>query len=283
MTLPSTDERRRPTALVTGASRGIGRAAAIALAEVGFDVAVGSRTLRAGEGRDDARPGSPPLPGSIQETVAEVEATGGRAVGLVMDLHDPPSLTAAADEAIAAFGAVDVLVNNAVDTGPGSMSRFLDTDPADIDRKLAANCSAQLGLIRHLLPGWIERGGGTVVNVTSAVAVTDPPAPAGEGGWGLAYAASKAALHRAAPILAVEHGADGLRIYNLEPGTVLTEKMQRNQREMGLEGRYPMAPPSVPASVIAWLASGQGVDVENGSTVTAQREALARGLHPDWR
>ncbi|MEL7210246.1 MAG: SDR family oxidoreductase [Actinomycetota bacterium] len=143
--------------------------------------------------------------------------------------------------------------------------------------------AGQLHLIRELLPHWLERGEGTVVNVTSAVAITDPPAAAGEGGWGLAYAASKAALHRAAPILAVEHGEDGLRIYNLEPGTVLTEKMALNQREMGLEGRYPMAPPSVPAAVIAWLATGDGVDVDNGSTVTAQREALKRGLHPDWR
>lgn len=272
----------RPVALVTGASRGVGKAAAVALAAVGFDVAVGARTLRAGEGRDDARPDAPPLPGSIEETVAEVEGGGARALGIEMDLHAPGSLTAAADEVEASLGPIEVLVNNAVDTGPGSMSRFLDTDPADLERKLAANCLAPLRLIRHLLPAWIRRGGGTVVNVTSAVAVTDPPAPAGEGGWGLAYAASKAAFHRAAPILAVEHGDDGLRIYNLDPGPVLTEKMERNQREMGLEGRYRMAPPSVPASVVAWLA-GEGVDVANGATVVAPREALDRGLHPDWR
>jgi NAD(P)-dependent dehydrogenase (short-subunit alcohol dehydrogenase family) len=277
------DSPGRPVALVTGASRGIGRATAIALAGAGFDVAVGARTMQAGSGRDDARPDSAPLPGSIEETVGEVEARDVQAMGLAMDLHDPPSLTRAADEVLAAWGRIDVLVNNAVDTGPGSMSTFLDTDPDDVARKLEANCSAQLTLIRHLLPAWIDRGSGTIVNVTSAVAVTDPPAKAGEGGWGLAYAASKAAFHRAAPILAVEHGGDGLRIYNLEPGTVLTEKMERNQREMGLEGRYPMAPPSVPAAVIAWLAVGDDVDVDNGSMIIAQREALKRDLHPDWR
>jgi NAD(P)-dependent dehydrogenase (short-subunit alcohol dehydrogenase family) len=283
MVATDSDERRRPVALVTGASRGIGRATAIALAGIGFDVAAGARTERAGEGRDDARAEAEPLPGSIEETVAEIEAMGGRAIGVRMDLHEPGSLTAAADRVSTRWGPIDLLVNNAVDTGPGSMSRFLDTDPADIERKLSANCVAQLTLIRHLLPGWLARGRGTVVNVTSAVAVTDPTAPAGDGGWGLAYAASKAAFHRTAPILAVEHGDEGLRIYNLEPGTVLTEKMARNQREMGLEGRYPMAPPSVPAAVIAWLASDEGVDVDNGSTVRAQREALKRGLHPDWR
>jgi NAD(P)-dependent dehydrogenase (short-subunit alcohol dehydrogenase family) len=273
----------RPVAVVTGASRGIGRATAIALAGAGFDVAVGARTARAGEGRDDARPEADPLPGSIEETVADVEAAGGRGMGVRMDLHEPDSLSEAVDDVMAGWGGIDVLVNNAVDTGPGSMSRFLETDPADLERKLAANCTAQLALIRHLLPGWIERGRGVVVNVTSAVAVSDPIAPAGEGGWGLAYAASKAAFHRIAPILAIEHGSDGLRIYNLDPGTVLTEKMERNQREMGLEGRFAMAPPSVPAVVIGWLALGGGADIDNGSTVSAQREALRRGLHPDWR
>jgi NAD(P)-dependent dehydrogenase (short-subunit alcohol dehydrogenase family) len=146
----------RPIALVTGASRGIGRATAMALADVGFDVAVGARTLHAGEGVDDARPDSGTIPGSVEETVAEVDGAGGRALGVAMDLHDRASLTAAADEVMATWGPIDVLVNNAVDTGPGSMTRFLDTAPEDIDRKLEANCAAQLHLIRHLLPGWIE-------------------------------------------------------------------------------------------------------------------------------
>ncbi|HEY5698218.1 MAG TPA: SDR family NAD(P)-dependent oxidoreductase, partial [Acidimicrobiales bacterium] len=64
-----------PVALVTGASRGIGRATAIALAEKGFDVALGARTVHEGDGRDDARPGSEPLPGSLDATAAEVMST----------------------------------------------------------------------------------------------------------------------------------------------------------------------------------------------------------------
>ena len=278
-----TSPTRTKVALVTGASRGIGKASAIALARAGFDVAIGARTVHEGEGVDDARPDRGALPGSLDATAADVEAAGRRALPLCMDLHDHPSLDEAAERALAEWGRIDVLVNNAVDTGPGSMTRFEDTPIEDFERKLAANCIAQLVLIKAVLPTMVDAGGGRIVNITSAVAVNDPPAPAGEGGWGLAYAASKAAFHRTAGALAVEFGPRGILAFNVEPGMVLTEKMERNQREMGLEGRYPAAPPSVPASVVAWLATDPDAAALNGQTFTAQRVARERGLHPDWR
>jgi NAD(P)-dependent dehydrogenase (short-subunit alcohol dehydrogenase family) len=267
-------------ALVTGASRGIGKATAVALADAGFDVALGARTIHEGDGRDDARPDAGPLPGSLDATAVEVEATGRRALPMRMDLHDRASLTAGVGEVLAQWDHIDLLVNNAVDTGPGSMTRFEDTTLEDYERKLEGNFLAQLVLIRAVLPHLLERGGGTIVNITSAAGITDPPAPAGEGGWGLAYGASKAAFHRVAAHLAVEYGDRGVRAYNVEPGMVLTEKMAKNLREMGLEGRFPAAPPTVPAAVVAWLAIHDEVD--NGSTVTAQRFAKDRGLHEPW-
>jgi NAD(P)-dependent dehydrogenase (short-subunit alcohol dehydrogenase family) len=248
------------------------------LAATGFDVALGARTVTEGEGRDDSRPDGPALPGGLDTTAALVEEHGVRARPIAMDLLDRPSLSGAVDRVLGEWGRIDVLVNNAVSTGPGSMTRFLDT-PVEV----AANVVAQFELIRAVLPQMIERGSGRIINVTSAVAITDPPAPAGEGGWGLAYAASKGAFHRAAAILAVEHGPDGILAFNVEPGMVLTEKMEINQREMGLEGRYPAAPPSVPASVVAWLASSDVAAAQNGETFTAQRFAREQGLHPDWR
>jgi NAD(P)-dependent dehydrogenase (short-subunit alcohol dehydrogenase family) len=272
----------RPVALVTGASRGIGKATAVALAAAGFDVALGARTVHAGEGRDDARPDDGPLPGSLEETAAEVEGAGGRALPVRMDLHDPESLTAAVTTILDEWGAIDVLVNNAVDTGPGSMSRFADTSMADYRRKLEGNFLAQLTLIHAVLPHLLERGGGTVVDITSAAGITDPPAPAGEGGWGLAYAASKAAFHRIAAHLAVEYGDRGIRAFNVEPGMVLTEKMERNQRALGLEAKFPVAPPSVPAAVVAWLVTDPEAADHNGETFSAQRFAKERGLHPPW-
>jgi NAD(P)-dependent dehydrogenase (short-subunit alcohol dehydrogenase family) len=269
-------------ALVTGASRGIGRATAIALAAKGFDVALGARTVHEGEGRDDARPGSAPLPGSLESTAAEVEAHGVRALPVRMDLHDRESLEAAVVTVLDQWGRIDVLVNNAVDTGPGSMTTVADTTLADYEAKLEGNFLAQLVLIHAVLPHLLERGGGTIVDITSAAGLTDPPAPAGEGGWGLAYAASKAAFHRVAAHLAVEFGPRGIRAYNVEPGMVMTEKMAINQRAMGLEDKFPVAPPSVPAAVVAWLVTDPEAAGHNGETFSAQRFAKERGLHEPW-
>jgi NAD(P)-dependent dehydrogenase (short-subunit alcohol dehydrogenase family) len=272
----------RPVALVTGASRGIGKACAVALAEKGFDVALGARTLHPGEGRDDARPDATPLPGSLEETASEVEAHGARALAVRMDLHDCDSLTDAVDIVLDTWGRIDVLVNNAVDTGPGSMTTVAETTLEDYRRKLEGNFLAQLVLIHAVLPHFLESGSGTIVDMTSAAGITDPPAPAGEGGWGLAYAASKAAFHRVAAHLAVEFGPRGLRAYNVEPGMVMTEKMAVNQKAMGLENRFPAAPPSVPAAVVAWLVTAPDAAEHNGETFTAQRFAKERDLHEPW-
>jgi hypothetical protein len=209
----------------------------------------------------------------------------GRGVGaleLVADLHDPPALRSAVARVVEAWGGVDLLVNNAVDTGPGSMVTVLDLTVAQFEAKLAANVVAPFVLVQAVLPGMLESGRGTVVNVTSHTATADPPGPVGQGGWGLGYAASKAALHRMAPLLAVELGDRGIRAINVDPGYVETERQQVNAAALGLVGRYAGAPPSVPGVVIAWLADHPD-EVENGQTVRAQKLALTRDLHPDWR
>jgi len=271
----------RRVALVTGASRGIGKATALALAEAGFDVAITARTVHEGEGRDDSDAGGGVEPGSLDTTAAGVEACGGRALSVPMDLLDRASLGAAVQRVLSDWGHIDVLVNNAVHTGPGSMLRFEDTTVEMLETKLAANAVSQVVLVKAVLPHFVERGSGTIVNVTSAVAITDPPAPAGEGGWGAAYAMSKGAFHRLAGILAVEYPQ--LTIVNVEPGYVVTERMEANAAALGLEGVYPGAPPTVPASVIAWLATAPEASELSGETVSAQRFAKQRALHPAWK
>lgn len=277
-------------ALVTGASRGIGKASAIALAARGLDVAIAARTLREGDAVDDSVPAAPaPVPGSLQTTAAAIEAGGGRALVVALDLLDRVSLTAAVAQVLSQWGRIDVLVNNAVHTGPGSMELFEDLDVDLVDTKLQANVVAQLVLIKAVLPGMLARGDGTIINITSHVATSDPPAPSGRGGWGLGYAVTKGAFHRVAGILAVELGDRGIFAVNVDPGYVLTERMTAAQERLGLAERYPGAPPSVPASVVAWLADDQGgVGPEeraelNGSTLIAQRVARQRALHADWR
>ena len=268
-------------ALVTGASRGIGRASALALARAGFDVAVAARTRNEGEGRNETTGGS--LPGSVASTCEAIEAEGRRALPLYADLLDHSTLIAAAAAVEEAWGGIDLLVNNAVHTAGGSMTLLLDLEPEMLRTKFEANVMAQFILTRAVLPGMLERGGGTIIDMTSAVALTDPPAPAGKGGWSFAYAMSKGAFHRLAGFLAVELGDRGIVAFNVEPGYVVTEAMEVNAREHGLEGHYRGAPPSVPASVVAWLATDPSAREHNGQTFRAQKVALERGLHPDWR
>ena len=163
-----------------------------------------------------------------------------------------------------------MLVNNAVHTGPGSMERFLELDIDMVAAKLEANVVAQLVMIKAVLPGMLERGEGTIINITSAVATSDPQAPTGEGGWGLGYAVTKGAFHRVAGILAVELGPQGIFAVNVEPGYVLTERMVLAQERLGLAGRFPGAPPSVPGAVVAWLGGLAGVTLEERAA--AQRD-----------
>jgi NAD(P)-dependent dehydrogenase (short-subunit alcohol dehydrogenase family) len=270
-------------ALVTGATRGIGRATALALAGAGWDVAVSGRTRRAGQGKDDSDTGAGrSLPGSLEETAALVRHHGGRALEMAADLHDHTALQAAVGEVIDAWGGIDLLVNNAVDTGPGSMVPILEMTIAHLESKLDANVVAQMVLIKAVLPAMLAQGGGTIVNVSSHTATADPPGPVGRGGWGVAYAASKAAFHRFAPLLAVELGDRGIRAFNIDPGYVDTERQLINAEALGLSGHYRGAPPSAPAATIAWLA-GHPDEVENGQTVRALKVALDRDLHPDWR
>jgi len=270
-------------ALVTGATRGIGRATALALAGAGWDVAVTGRTARRGEGRDDSDTGAGrPLPGSLEETGEAIRAAGRQSLELVADLHDQGSLRSAAARMEAEWGGVDLLVNNAVDTAPGSMVPITELTVIQLESKLAANAVAPFVMIQAVLPGMLERGSGTIIDVTSHTATADPPGPVGQGGWGVAYAASKAAAHRLAPLLAVELGDRGIRAYNLDPGYVETERQVVNAAALGLVGHYTGAPPTVPAAAIVWMVDHPD-ELENGQTIRGQKLALVEELHADWR
>jgi NAD(P)-dependent dehydrogenase (short-subunit alcohol dehydrogenase family) len=277
-------EQRRPVALVTGASRGIGKACVLALASAGFDVAFTARTAREGEGRDDSDAGgNAVVEGSLERTAAETEALGGSALPLVADLTDFPSLSAAVTTTVARWGRLDVLVLNAVHTGVGSMLRIADTPVELLQTKLTANAAAQMVLVQAALPSMLAAGGGRIIAITSYAATHEPTAPVGEGGWGYAYAASKAAFHRLAGHLAVELGGQGIVAVNVDPGHVITERMAANQARLGLAGHYQGAPPSAPAAAVTWLATAPEATELNGQTVNGLKLALDNNLHPDWR
>ena len=277
--------RARGVAFVTGASRGIGKAIAVHLARTGFDVALGARTLRDGEPREHsstvATSDTSPLPGSLDSTASLVVAEGRRVLPVYLDLLDRTSLGAAAATVLERWGRVDVLVNNGRYVGPGHMDQLLDTPVELLDRHLEANVMAPVILTRLVLPGMVERGNGVVVNLASGSGTMDPPAPAGEGGWGLGYGMSKGALHRIAGILAVELGSRGIVAFNLSPGFIATERIAQDMAGFGFDASRG-APPDVVGAVAAWLVTSPEARERNGDWIEAQEVCRDLGLLPGW-
>jgi len=265
-------------ALVTGASRGIGKASALALADQGFDVAVTARTVVEGEAADGR-----PIPGSIETTAEAVRERGRRALAIPMDLLERKSIDAAVDRTLAEWGRIDVLLNNAIYTGEGTMQLFEELTDETLRTIFEANVFAQIHVTGRVLPGMLERGSGVVLTMVSGAGMSDPPAPANKGGWGFAYGASKGAIQRMAGVLAVEYAGRGVRFVNVEPGFVQTEAMFLNDPEGELAKRFQAAPMEVPAAVNAWLATRPEADEHDGQTVFAQKLCLELGLQPDWR
>src|SRR3954469_20015747 len=276
-----------PVAFVTGASRGIGKAIAINLARAGYDVAILARTVSEGELREHsstvARSDVSALPGSLATTAARIRAEGRTALVVSGDLLDRASLRAAASTVLERMGRVDVLVNNGRYVGPGHMDRFLDTPTSLLDAHLDANVMAPLVLTRLLVPQMIERGDGLIANLTSRVAWMEPKAPAGEGGWGLGYAISKGALHRAAGVLHAELHPLGIACVNVEPGYVATERIAQDMATFGYDASAG-APPDAIGAAVAWLAQAGRAHEWSGKVFDAQqvcaRENLLPGFEP---
>lgn len=271
-------------AFVTGASRGIGRATSLALARDGFDLVLTARTLKEGEGRvdpprtdTDAAP--VPVVGSLESTAAEVEALGRRALVIPMDLLSRESMDRAVETALGELGRVDLLMNNAVWSGPGLLDPIRSLPLEALETALTANAVNPLYLTRLLLDPMIEQGGGTVINMTSSAGlVDDPPYELVEIGMlGVAHCASKAAFHRIAPLLQAEHGKQGIRAINIEPGFTRSEAMDA----LGLP-TLGAATPQVTAEVIAWLMRHPEEEEWNGRTVDSLALCAKLGLVEGW-
>jgi len=278
---------RNHVAFITGASRGIGKASAIALAEAGFDAVVTARTVSEGEQHDysTTRAGSrqQAMPGSIEVTATEIRKRGRRALPIRLDLLDPGSIDAAVEQALQEWGHIDLLLNNGIYQGPGVADRFLDLTDELVRKVFEGNVFAQIHVTQKVLPGMLERGRGMIINVTSGAGMTDPPAPADAGGWGFAYGASKGALHRMAGILHVELHHRGVRAYNLDPGLIITESQQlRFGKDNPFARHAQSAPLAVPAAVIGWLATNPEAVAMSGQTIQAQPFCREHRLVPGW-
>ena len=279
------DVARAPVALVTGASRGIGKAIAVHLSRAGLDVAIGARTMNEGETRERSstihHSDERELPGSLQSTASLVEAAGRRAFPVYIDLLDRTSLRAAVDSVIEHWGRIDILVNNGRYVGPGLQDLFMDTPVELYERQLEANVLAPIVLSQLVLPGMLERGAGRIINIASTAGNIDPKELPGEGGWGLGYGMSKAALHRVAGVLARELGSSGIVAYNLHPGFVATERIAMEMAERGADSSHGV-PADVAAAAATWLATSSAAVDLNGSWVDARELCSRLGLLAGW-
>ena len=265
----------RKTALVTGASRGIGRATALALADIGFDVAITARTVHDGDPSALTSDGKV-LPGSLAATAAEIEARGGLAVQIPLDLLERETLVPAVEAAIAGLGHLDVVVNNAIFVSGGGPKSFLETDPDDLVNQMWGDLTAQLLLLQPQVAHMVERGGGVIVNIGSGSGKWKLKFPIGQGGPQLAYCAAKAGFHRAADRIAFEYGDDGVVAYTVDPGFVATERTLMVTELGAIAARG--VEPSVVGAAIAWLATAGPATRENGTYHEAQAIARELGL-----
>ena len=221
-------------ALITGASRGIGRATAIALARRGTSVALAARSR---EGLAE-----------VQKDIAEI---GGRALSIPTDVSDEAAVAAMVERAAREFGPIDLLVNNA-----GTLERapLVENDATAWDRVLDVNLKGAFLCTRAVLPSMIERGRGRIVNVSSISGKLGTPLLT-------AYCASKWGLLGFSLATAEELKPKGIQVFSVCPGSVNTEMLQQ-----GLPGATPDMEPEDVASVIVYLGT-EAPDAMTGAAV----------------
>lgn len=185
------------TALVTGASRGIGRAIAVGYAKAGADVAISARSAD-----------------NLAETKAEIEAEGRKAFVVPADVTDPDAIRRMVDDAIAALGHVDAVVNNA--GGTSFMVPFTDLRFDGWTKIMRLNTESVVHVMQAVGPHLLDRGQGSVINVASVAGLGGAPLVA-------PYAASKAAVVSLTRSIAIEWASRNVRVNALCPGWTATD------------------------------------------------------------
>jgi 3-oxoacyl-[acyl-carrier protein] reductase len=213
------------TALITGASRGIGRAIAVRFAEAGCAIAF--TDLKNDEG--------------MAATVAELEALGVVAKGYASNAANFEEAHAVVQSVVADFGRVDILVNNAGITRDGLMVRM---DEAQWDSVIAVNLKSAFNFIHALTPVMMKQRGGSIINMSSVVGVH------GNGGQAN-YAASKAGMIALAKSVARELGSRGVRANAIAPGFIATEMTHQLAEDVRAEWerQIPLRRAGLPADV----------------------------------
>jgi len=193
-------------AIVTGASRGLGKAMAIELAREGASVAVAARTVEAGKG---------PLPGTIHETVNEIKKLGGKAMAVRCDVSKEEDVVLMVDQVEREYGAVDIMVNNAGVTTPES---FLKLTTKKWDLVMNVNLRGTFLCTKAVLPQMVEKRSGSVINLSSILAKTVK--------FSIPYGTTKAAIERYTLGLAKEMKKFNIAVNALRPDFTVTEAVE---------------------------------------------------------
>ncbi len=221
------------TAVVTGASRGIGEATARHLARLGSNVVLAARSKTA-----------------IQSIVGDIQKDGGSAIAVACDVSDHEAVSDLMRHAQTTFGGVDVLVNNAGLIDP--IAHIADSDPEAWSAVVDVNIKGVYHGLRYAIPIMREQGSGTIINLSSGAANSHLE------GWAH-YCATKAAVLRLTGVAHKEYAQDGIRILGLSPGTVATD-MQVAIKASGINPVSQLDPSiHIPAEwvamAIAWLCT----------------------------
>jgi 7-alpha-hydroxysteroid dehydrogenase len=252
-------------AIVTGASAGIGRGAALALAEVGAHVVCAARTQD-----------------RLDRVAAQVRERGSRALAIACDVNDSAQIEQVVARAIAEFGRIDIVINNAGGTPP---TPALDLEVSDFEAAFHFNVSSAFLLTRRCVPHMVKAGGGAVVNISSALSHMVEP------GF-VAYGTAKAALSHMTRLLAYEF-APHIRVNALAVGAtetdalsyVLTASDELRQQMVALTPMARLGTPEDIACAILYLASpaaswvtGKIFEVDGGTVASNWPIKMPSGL-----
>lgn len=238
------------TVLITGASRGIGAAAAHAFADAGANVVLAAR--------------------STDDITAIATGIGERALAVACDVSDPVAVKAVVARTITHFGALDILIGNAGTIDPISM--LADTDPDAFSKAVDVNFKGVFYGMNAALPHMVARGSGTIITVSSGAAHGPMQ------GWPT-YCATKAGAYMLTRAADLENRDKGVRVLGLSPGTVATQ-MQRDIKASGINRVAELdwsdhIPPEWPAKALVWMCSKMA-DSYLGTDVSLREEDIRR-------
>lgn len=234
------------SALITGASSGIGEATARTFAQAGLNVALVARSAD-----------------KLAALAEELRLLGVKAEGFAMDLAELEGVKGGIEAAIASFGPIDVLVNCA---GMGYTGALNDMPLDDWQQVMALNVTSVFQAVQALLPQMRRQGGGLIVNIASIAAQQSFP------NWG-AYGVSKAALVALSGAIATEESANGIRVVTVSPGAVNTGLWDTDTVEADFERSQMLTPETVAQTILHTVQMPPGALISE-VTITPSQGAL---------